>query len=348
MLHTSHKRARFDPRPGLTLIEVLVALGVLSLLAALLLPAIHSARESSRRAQCLNNLRQLALAATNHVSVNHNQLPFTSTNGSDPQGKKLLPSISPHRHLLTFLDQSVLYPMVDFQDMTINGPGSPPMFADADHAELLKLALPVLVCPSDEQRPGATNYCANMGYGPGVYGPQAPAIGGFAGNVAGAFVHGRSTLVNEFRDGLSHTALFSERLVGDGDPQSYTPWTDYFYFGAGDISTADEAVQACGSLSQSNPPHASYAGWTWLFGGWNSTWYNHILTPNSPIPDCSAGGDQMAGGGHGAYAARSFHRGGVNAAFADGACRFVSDHIDLSVWRALSTRAGGEPIGDAL
>lgn len=333
-------------RSGMTVVEVLVTLAAISLLAALLLPAIQSARESSRQTQCLNNLRQLGQGVHNHVAANSNKLPYTSTNGFDRRRRKLLPSISPHRHLLPYLDESVLHSKIDFKDMAINRPGTPPGFMNPAQMELLEARVPVFLCPSDVQRPGATNYRANMGYGPGVFGPKPPAIAGFAGNVAGAFVHGRSTLVGEFRDGLSNTVLFSEKLVGDGDPGRYTPWTDYFYFGLGDVSSADEAVQACSSLSQPDPLHASYAGWTWLFGGWNSTWYNHILTPNSPVPDCSAGGDQMAGGGHGAYAARSFHRGGVNAVLGDGSCRFISDQIDRLIWRALSTRAGGEPIGD--
>ena len=213
--------------------------------------------------------------------------------------------------------------------------------------ELLEGSVPVFLCPSDVQRIGATNYRANLGYGPGVFGPGPPAIAGFEGNVAGAFVHGRRVRLSEFRDGLSNTVLFSEKLIGDGDPGRYTPWTDYFYFQSRDITTADGAVLACRSLSQREPPHASFAGWTWAFGGWNSTWYNHILTPNATIPDCSAGGDQMAGGGHGAYGARSYHTGGVNAVFGDGSGRFINQRIDETVWRAISTRAGGEPVADA-
>lgn len=339
-----------DPRKqaplGITVVEVLVALAVITVLAALVLPAIHSIRESARRRRCLNNLRELGQASHNYASAHEDRFPETSTNGYDSRHHQLLPSISPHRHLLPYLEQSDLYSRIDFHDMSINGPGAPGIFVNPTQARLLDARVPLFLCPSDVQRPGATNYRANMGYGPGLYAPQPPAIAGFAGNAAGAFVHGRSVRLSEFDDGLSETVLFSEKLIGDGDPQVYTPWTDYFYFRGGDISSADEAVGACRSLSQPQPAHASYAGWTWLFGGWNSTWYNHILTPNSPIPDCSAGGVQMAGGGHGAYTARSFHGGGVNAVFGDGSARFISDEINRSVWRALSTRAGSEAIGD--
>ncbi|MEX1232361.1 MAG: DUF1559 domain-containing protein [Planctomycetaceae bacterium] len=90
-----------------------------------------------------------------------------------------------------------------------------------------------------------------------------------------------------------------------------------------------------------NPPHDSYGGSSWLFGGWRHTWYNHIRTPNSPGWDCATG----VGGG-GAVTARSFHFGGVNIVLGDGSGRFVSDSIDLAVWRALASRKNGEVIGD--
>jgi prepilin-type processing-associated H-X9-DG protein len=324
----------------------MVSLSIITMLLAITLPAIFSARESARRMQCLTNLRQMGQAAQNFASAHDNRFPRTSTNGSDSQGREILASVSPHRYLLPHLDQSPLYAKIDFQDMSINFIERPPEFFLAQN-ELLEASVPVFLCPSDFKRIGATNYRANMGDGPHVYGPEPPAIAGFAGNVAGAFVHGRSVRLSQFRDGLSNTVLFSEKLIGDGNPGRYTPWTDFFYFRSGDFATADETVLACRSLSEPNPPHASYAGWTWVFGGWNSTWYNHILPPNSPIPDCSQGGIVMAGGGSGAYAARSYHKGGVNAVFGDGSGRFISQQIDISVWRAISTRAEGEPVGDA-
>lgn len=330
----------------MTLVELLMLLGVASLLMALTLPAVQSARETSRRSQCLDNLRQLGMATHNHIAIKSEDLPYTATNGADPGGH-LLASISPHRKLLPFLDRSDLLSGVDEGEIIVNQPGAPPSFVNPVLEKLLGIRVSAFLCPSDVRRPGATNYRANMGYGPGVFGAQPPALAGFAGNTAGAFVHGRSTRVAEFRDGLSSTVLFSEKLIGDGKPNWYTGWTDSFYFYSPNISTADDAVQACqGSMQSPHPPHASYGGWTWLFGGWNSTWYNHVLTPNMRTPDCSEGGNAMAGGARGIYAARSFHPGGVNVVLADGSTRFVADQIDPLVWRAYSTRAGTEVYGD--
>ncbi|HUG17337.1 MAG TPA: DUF1559 domain-containing protein [Planctomycetaceae bacterium] len=332
---------------GFTIVELMVALSVISLLLALLLPAVQSARESARRTQCLDNLRQFGLAAQNRASAHHDRLPETSTNAFDRRRGKFLGSVSPHRELLPFLDQGRWVSEIDYQDITINGTNNPPpVDGNPVLRKLLETRIGVFLCPSDVQRPGATNYRANMGYGPGVFGPEPPAIAGFDGNVAGAFVHAREVSFAEFSDGLTNTILFSEKLIGDGDPGRFTPWTDFFYSGE-NITSDDRAVQICGSLSQRDPPHSSYAGWAWFYGGWNTTWYNHILTPNSPIPDCGGGNDHMAGGGPGVYSARSYHPGGVNAVLADGSSRFIAEEIDLSVWRALSTRKGGEMLGDA-
>src|SRR4051794_33886993 len=61
-------------RRGFTLIELLVVIAIIAVLIALLLPAVQAAREAARRAQCINNLKQLGLAAHNYISV-HNVLP---------------------------------------------------------------------------------------------------------------------------------------------------------------------------------------------------------------------------------------------------------------------------------
>lgn len=342
----SRPGARLNRRCGVTLAEVLVSLGVIGVLMALALPAVQRVRESARRTQCIGNLRQLGLASQNHLATNIDQFPYTATNGSDSQGQALLASISPHRNLLEFLDHSNLTRGLSMDPSIVNVTQFPPAFTDPALQKLLAIRIPGFLCPSDVQRPGATNYRANMGYGPGVYGPGPPAIGGFIGNVSGAFVHGWSTRGAEFRDGLSNTVLFSEKLIGDGNPSHFTPWTDFSFAFTYQIFTADDAAQACDSVARPDPVHVSYCGWTWLFGGWNSTWYNHILPPNSRIPDCSGGTYAMAGGGHGSYSARSFHAGGVNAVFGDGSARFMSDHIDLFVWRSLSTRDGNEVNGE--
>ena len=79
----------------------------------------------------------------------------------------------------------------------------------------------------------------------------------------------------------------------------------------------------------------SKMGHWWLYAGYDNTFYNHVTVPNSSIPDC---GTEMGG----LVTSRSWHRGGVNVSMADGQSRFVDEDVDLRVWRALGTRAGGE------
>lgn len=330
---TSRSNAREILRRGITLPETLIVLAIVSILLALLPPAVQNTREAARRAACLHNLRQLGLAVHNHASQRNDAFPYTAAKGFDSSGSRLLKSVSPHIALMPFLDRSDL--------ATALADDLNPALAN-----VLAIQVAGLLCPADTHRPGATNYRGNLGYGPGVYGPGPPSISGFEGNTAGAFVHGRTVATAEFIDGLSSTVLFSERILGDGNPKRYTPWADELNFQRHDIRSADTAVVACSEPVPINPSHDSFGGWNWAFGGWNSTWYNHILPPNSPLPDCSAGVDHIASGGHGIYSARSFHQSGVNTVFADGSARFINQQIDLKIWRAISSRASSDSIAE--
>src|SRR5437899_4709458 len=101
-------------RGGFTLIELLVVIAIIAVLIALLLPAVQAAREAARRAQCVNNLKQLALAAQNYVDGN-GCLPGGSytwqpvgTNGN--QGVE---NFSVFVRILPFMEQSATYNAVN-------------------------------------------------------------------------------------------------------------------------------------------------------------------------------------------------------------------------------------------
>src|SRR5271166_3973501 len=98
-------RKRFSRcrRGGLTLVELLVIVGIIGLLAAILLPAVQAARESARRASCLNNLRQLGIALQGYVAVN-GVFP-AAVNGT---------GFSAHTQVLEFLEQNNLYNSINF------------------------------------------------------------------------------------------------------------------------------------------------------------------------------------------------------------------------------------------
>ena len=89
----------------------------------------------------------------------------------------------------------------------------------------------------------------------------------------------------------------------------------------------------------------SFLGWSWLPDDYSQTGYNHVLTPNSQVPDCfDTWNDHNMG--QGAMTARSRHPGGVNVVFADGSTKFVNESIDLYVWRRLGSSDGGEFVDD--
>jgi prepilin-type processing-associated H-X9-DG protein len=77
----------------------------------------------------------------------------------------------------------------------------------------------------------------------------------------------------------------------------------------------------------------------WIWGQTPQTFFNTHYVPNSPVPDCTSNGQ-------GWFRASSLHAGGVNAVFADGSARFISEQINRSAWQALSTRGGGETVGE--
>lgn len=315
---------------GFTLVEVLVSIGIVSLLIALTAPAVQQARESARRIECLNNLRQLGLAATAHHST-HGYFPY-STGGSNGD-LDLINDISTHVQMLPYLDQANVFDSIDLAEQGSGSRQSPP--TSELNNELLTVTIPVFLCPSDNGPSGANNYRGNFGVGPTHH------HGGPDNGPAGAFKFWIRMRDRDFTDGLSHTIFFSEKIVGDFQEIVFTSWRDSFFFTTAGIESPADAEAACGTPPSANPLHDSYMGSSWLFGGWRHTWYNHIRTPNAPGWDCATGVS-----GNGAVTARSFHHGGVNIVLGDGAARFISDSIDLAVWRALASRVNGEVIND--
>lgn len=340
--HRRSRRARWglagrrgrQARRGFSLPELLVIIGVIAFLAALLLPAVQTSRENARRATCVHRLHQLGAACQTYVSALGTLPPTTSgINGIIAQSQ----STSPHVHILSFLEQTPVWSSFNFAELGYDTLGQPP--TSKYNAALLAVRIEVFVCPSDHPVEGGNSYRGNLGVGPGQHSPQAASSGGDIANGSGAFVPWRGVKTSEIIDGLSNTALFSEKLVGDGKQDVYSPWRDFFIWSGPQIMTVTDAELACAAPPSLTPPHDSYGGSTWMFGDYRQTWYNHIRAPNSPLPDC---GGSRSGGGAGAYTARSSHPGGVNLALCDGSVRFVGEEIALPVWRAAATRANGE------
>jgi prepilin-type N-terminal cleavage/methylation domain-containing protein/prepilin-type processing-associated H-X9-DG protein len=352
--------SRFKPQ-GFTLIELLVVIAIISVLIAFLLPAVQSARESARRAQCVNNLKQIGLALHNYEETTQ-ALPFGK--GGDYMsvvpGAPVYARWSSHSQLLAFLEQKPLYEAINFNlppetpDAGGMGMGMGMLTAYQDpnreNATVCRVVLNTFLCPSDaaglmSDWPGGNNYVGNEGNWLCDACEQYPPMMGFGALPRGPFYNRSCIRLASMSDGLSNTAFFSEKKRGLG---TYDPLRDLF--GIGSAMTIDDTFQQCSAVNPASGMAtviSSRMGSAWAVGDMSSTTYNHVGGPNSLT--CASMGDGMMMGGPMAMVNMSVqippsseHPGGVNLLFGDGSVHFIKTSVALNIWRALSTRNGGE------
>ncbi|MFY9256891.1 MAG: DUF1559 domain-containing protein [Fuerstiella sp.] len=329
-----------NPRSGFTLLELMVVIGVIGILAAIIIPAVQSARAAARKTECVNNLRQVGLAT----------LAFESTHGHFPMSIELgREDISGWiMSILPFMDQQVFHDHVlEIQGDFKLGYGLPGWDSIAD--QLRKISPPGFQCPADSLPSAGT-----LSY-PGNAGTWVPEFG-----YNGIFREGGDSPESLFKtgpvrasdviDGLSNTVMVSEWLHGSGDrmPMPDAPGTDdsrrmIWYAtvrigGGADLATL---ARHCLAIPRNSPARFGYkhngsigAPWFEVIPG--KSLYYHALTPNKPSCTPWAGGYGSVGG---IFTASSAHDGGVNCVFADGHVAFQSDTIDLGVWRDLGSRS---------
>lgn len=314
-------------KPGFTLVELLVVIAIIGILVGLLLPAVQAAREGSRRMQCNNNLKQLALAVLNYES-SHKRLPSSRTAHS---------SLSAHSAILPFLEQSAIDNQVDT--------GSAWSHANNDFARAA--TVPSFLCPSDpvDSTPAGwapTNYRANQGSGILYFlSPSDSSDPNFGfENPNGPFQPTLYTKLAEITDGLSNTAAWSEHGLGDFSNAVSSP-LDTFWPQT-HPATADQAMRDCAAIDSANLTFQrnSNVGAPWLQGSHSTTIYFHAAPPQAR--SC------MFPPGRISTTAQSYHSGGVQVARCDGSVSFIPQAIELSVWRAVGSRNAGDIIAGDL
>jgi prepilin-type N-terminal cleavage/methylation domain-containing protein/prepilin-type processing-associated H-X9-DG protein len=304
---------RLHHRRGFSLIELLVVIAIMTILTAMVLPAVQKAREAVARVGCQNNLKQLGLAC----------LLFESNNGGLPsKSNTQVPYSGWGPQLLPYIEQQ-------------NIPYSPSAsFFDASNQAAVGMVIPVFQCPSAP--PGRMNQVenssqTNVGWlgAPGDYfapnsvdpywiatsNPTAYAAAMDENQCAAMTDNGLRPL-SEISDGTSNTLLLSELA---GRP-------DYYILGVKQASNAG----------------LRFPNWWGPWASYNSciykTWSEDGTTPNG---FCTINCNNSWG-------IYSFHLNGANAVFVDGSVHFLPVGLDRNVFAALVTRAGGEVIpGDA-
>jgi prepilin-type N-terminal cleavage/methylation domain-containing protein/prepilin-type processing-associated H-X9-DG protein len=328
---------RLTQRTGFTIVELLVVLAIIGVMMGVLLPAMQKVRESANRVRCSNNLRQIGLALHNYEAQNGEFPPA----GDYPVGQTSPDTYSVHARILPYLEQAVLYQLVDLNAPAISQP------------TIVRQRIGVYLCPdeiTDRARDTSIpvryplSYAANVGSW-FVYDPNK----GQGGD--GAIPINLATRPADFTDGLSNTIGFAEvktygsYFLGNGVPNTL-------------LAPPPTSPAALLALGGSLKASVSHTGWT--EGQTFQTGFTFVFTPNAPVPYTdpsgqtndvdyvsSRDGSSATRLSFAAMTARSYHSAGtINVLFMDGSVRSIGSNIDLATWRALGTRAGGEVAND--
>jgi hypothetical protein len=285
-------------RAGIQAPEVVVVVVVILVLVLVVLTALPRRRESSRLAACNQNLMRIGIAATLYDKV-QGSLPTVPPPGNDG-----IPGSSPIAKMLVALGQP------DFLAMS-HPKQLPPSRRRPSEPEW---RIPGLLCPSDRNAL-STQFAAPTSY-------RATA-GDAADGRTGAFAPGQRLTLAEIAaaDGLSYTSAFAERLVGDGRSGS---------------SVLGDYARVAGPVQDSPCPGGSTADWrgdagsSWTAASWQSTLYNHLLTPNEG-PACISDDGRTARVG-----ASSAHTPGTHVLLFDLSVKLYTNQVSRDVWRKLA------------
>jgi prepilin-type N-terminal cleavage/methylation domain-containing protein/prepilin-type processing-associated H-X9-DG protein len=305
-------RPHLDPsrtRPGFTLIEVLVVIAILAVLIALLLPAVQSAREAARRVQCVNNLKQLALAAQNYHSAQGGfplggyinwvyTLPGWTTNGNSPMVA-----------LLPYFEQTQVYNAYNtalnagnMMNLSAHATGISTLWCPSDPEVSRPASLPAgrvffAFEAADYPDPVIVNF-SSYAFSTGSWFVQTlqsdPAFEAIKDSNNGLVFLQSNRRLAHVSDGTSHTILLGERGHGLLAASRRDTW--HWWAGITRVLfTAEWPPNPQRSLSD------------------KSVNVGPIINSNPSLFLLSAS---------------SFHPGGCNFGFVDGSVRFIKDSID--------------------
>jgi len=367
---------RFEARRGFTLIELLVVIAIIGVLIALLLPAVQSAREAARRAQCTNNMKQLGLAVANYESANGSYPASYGSAASLTDRWGTWGSWSPQSLLLPYMEQTPTYNAINFGIVSHGDQGH----LDVVQSTAITTGIASFVCPSGPKPVGTyygkarsgNSYFASVGsslHWVGASGASAPngifMYGGSGSGTEGAPARTLATVI----DGTSNTIAFGEWRIGDFNESKLSIPQDVINLrqmppgispeGWGDarmnMPLGAAPFQAWLTLCAGAAPGSTAGGENWrtnmsyLGQGWNQGMFgwtlgNTMLAPNPQYPNCRMCGWDGDWDCPGMYGLSSYHPGGGNVAMADGSVKFLKQSTAMQTVWALGSRNQGETV----
>lgn len=301
---------------GFTLIELLVVIAIIGILLALLLPAVQQIRESARRTQCRNHLKQLGLALENYHTTYQMFPPAAIRDPGFEDNGRDRPRTTWMISILPFIDQAPLYQTADLS-LTTDDPAN---------ASLRTTTLASYLCPTDtgsevlfEPRLGITygrsNYAAN--FGAGSWGIKHWKQSQYRG------VMGQNSSVNHaaVTDGASNTVSVAELRIQASLRDNRGVWA---FPAPGSSSVGLDCDTYCRSINGiSDSDWIPYCDS--MPSGLQCTFQNTTDSNASP---------------------RSRHAGGAHLLFCDGSVRFVSELMDQMILNAIFTSQHQETVSD--
>jgi prepilin-type N-terminal cleavage/methylation domain-containing protein len=311
---------------GFTLVELLVVIAIIGVLVSLLLPGVQAAREAARRAQCLNNVRQIGLALHNYHDACKVFPPGANTL---KDGK---PGHSWSGLLLPYLEEANI--KIDY-----NYSGYPRNGADwaalpAEHYKALCTPIPIYKCPSSGHAP-TFNYSGYPGTGAaynavgileyqGISGSNGPGTSASGMSKRGILYDYSRTKFRNITDGASKTMIVGE----------YSHLTKHQKFNAYEGTGDSDGTWDLGTFDGS----FTFTCKTIAFSPFSAAFYN---TPGTVEPGMPILSDTVS-----QAALKSGHNSGIHILLADGSARFLSAEVDLETLQHLADRADSSVAGD--